>query len=105
MIERRWEARRHNARIVMDSLSMSFLWNGHVHPDLGSGIVRVPFRAQLPSDDALASVHSVLNQYRIAATVLPNGDLRLAMPSFALSLKGNVLVLGLGKWDSWIGLR
>ena len=66
MVERRWETRRLNARIVFDSLPMSFLWGGQLHPDLGSGIVLVPFRAQSPTDDALASVHRVLNRYRIA---------------------------------------
>ncbi len=84
-LERQWDARRQNARIVVDSLPLSSLWDGQLHPDLGSGIVLVPFRAQLPSHDALASVHRVLNRYRIAATVFPTGDLRLAMPSFALS--------------------
>ncbi len=84
-LKRRWDARRQNARVVMDSIPMSFLWGGQLHPNLGSGIVLVPFRAQLPSHSALASVHRILNRYRIAATVLPNGDLRLAMPSFALS--------------------
>ncbi len=52
-LERRWDARRQNARIVVDSLPLSSLWDGQLHPDLGSGIVLVPFRAQLPSHDAL----------------------------------------------------
>jgi len=86
-IERLWETRRQNARIVMDSLPMSFLWGGQLHTDLVSGIVLVPFRAQMPSCVALASARRALKRYRIAATVLPNSGLRLAMPSFALSLR------------------
>ena len=46
MIERPWEKRRHDTSIVMDSLPMSFLWGGQIHPDLGSGIVLVPARAR-----------------------------------------------------------
>ncbi len=103
MIERRWEARRQNARIVIDSLPLSSLWDGQLHPDLGSGIVLVPFRAQLPSHSALASVRSSLKRYRIAATVLPNGDLRLAMPSFELSLRHlariNAAVQRICRWN------
>ena len=102
-LERQWDARRQNARIVVDSLPLSSLWDGQLHPDLGSGIVLVPFRAQLPSHDALASVHRVLNRYRIAATVLPTGDLRLAMPSFELSLRHlariNAAVQRICRWN------
>ncbi len=102
-LERRWDARRQNARIVIDSFPLSSLWDGQLHPDLGSGIVLVPFRAQLPSHDALASVHRVLNRYRIAATVLPTGDLRLAMPSFALSWRHlariNAAVQRICRWN------
>ena len=86
MIERQWETRRQNARIVMDYLPMSFLWSGQIHPDLGSGIVLVPARTRLNSQGALTSIRAALNRYRIAATVFPDGNLRLAMPSFALSL-------------------
>ena len=87
MIERRWEKRRQNARIVMNSVPMSFLWGGHAHTDLRSGIVLVPFPARTPSPVAQISIHRALKRYRIVATVLPDGDLRLAMPSFSLSLQ------------------
>jgi len=81
-LERRWDARRQNARIVIDSLPLSSLWDGQLHTDLGSGIVLVPFRAQLPSHDALASVHRVLNRYRIAADeyVLRLATIHLSVP-------------------------
>ncbi len=86
-LERRWETCRHNARTVMDSLPMSFLWSGQVHPDLASGIVIVPARARRASQRVLTSIRAAINQHRIAATVLPDGDLRLAMPSSELSLR------------------
>ncbi len=87
MIERRWDARRQNARIVIDVLTLSFLWGGQVHPDLGSGVVLVPARTRLTSQGALTSIRAALKRHRIAATIFPDSDLRLAMPNFTLSLQ------------------
>jgi hypothetical protein len=72
---------------VIDSLYISSLWGGQLHPDLGGGIVLVPARTRLTSQGALTSIRAALKRHRIAATVSPDGDLRLAMPNFTLSLQ------------------